>query len=125
MMAVVDQTARLVIRAVIIGLMTLVATVPALAETGCLEGTRAQSITTMAAAASSIINAGHSDEDGKSSVAGGVVHCAFSHCAHGLPAAPPEQDASPIGFPAAVYASPVAQRLLDARTDGPEHPPRA
>lgn len=123
MTAVVDQTARLVIRAVIIVLMTLVAAVPALAEPGCLEGTRGESIVTMAAAAS-VASAGHSEEDGKTSFGGGAVHCAFSHCAHGLPAAPPEQDVSRAGLTAAVYASPVAQRLLDAGIDGPEHPPR-
>ena len=125
MMAVVDRTARLVIRAVIIVLMTLVAAVPALAESSCFEGTGPQSVTIIAAAASSTISAGQSDNDGKTSLSGGVVHCAFSHCAHGVPAAPPEQDATPSDYPALVYALPVAQRLLDATTDGPDHPPRA
>lgn len=125
MTAVVDQTARLVIRAVIIVLMTLVAAVPALAESGCLEGTRGPSMTTIAAAASSITSAGHSEDDGKTSLGGDAVHCAFSHCAHGVPAATPEQDASQSDYPALVYARPVAQRLLDATSDGPDHPPRA
>jgi hypothetical protein len=124
MTAVVDQTARLVIRAVIIVLMTLVAAVPALAESGCLEGTRGESIVTIAAAAS-VTSAGHSEEDGKASFGGGAVHCAFSHCAHYVPAAPPEQDVSRAGLPAAVYARQVPQPLLDAGTDRPEHPPRA
>jgi hypothetical protein len=125
MTAVVDQTARLVIRVVIIALMTLVAAVPALAESGCLEGTRGPSITTAAAAASSITRAGNSEEDGKTSLGEGVVHCAFSHCAHGVPAAPPEQDASLSDYPALVYTRSVAQRLLDATSNGPDHPPRA
>lgn len=124
-MAVVDRTARLVIRAVIIVLMTLVAAVPALAESGCFESTGSQSAITMVAAASSSISGGSSEDDDRTSAGGGVVHCAFSHCAHGVPAAPPEQDASRSDYPALVYALPVAQRLLDASTDGPDHPPRA
>ena len=123
-MAVVDHTARLAIRAVIIVLMTLVAAVPALAESGCFESTGARSVTTIAAATSSISSADHSDDDGKTSLGGGV-HCAFSHCAHSVPAAPPEQNASQSNYPAIVYGRPVAHRLLDASTDGPDHPPRA
>src|SRR3546814_18294976 len=99
MTAVVDQTARLVIRAVIIVLMTLVAAVPALAESGCLEGTRGPSMTTIAAAASSIHRAGHSEADGKTSLGGDVGHCAFSQRTHGVPAATPEPDPSPSDYP--------------------------
>ena len=123
MMAMVNYAARLVIRTVIIVLMTLVAAVPALAELGCFEATATQSTTTMAAAEFSIINERHDDDE--QSRAGGLAHCASSHCVHGVPAAPPKQDASPSDFPAAAYSRPETHRLLNAAPEGPDHPPRA
>ena len=124
MMAVVDRAARLLVRAVMTVLMMLAAATPSLAELGCLEEGNSRPALTSAATAPSIVSAGHNDADGKTNLAGGVVHCAFSHCVHGVAAVPPEQNGSG-DYSAAAYALPVLQRLLDATVDGPEHPPRA
>lgn len=117
--------ARLVIRAVIIVLMTLVAAVPALAESGCLEAPSGASFTNLAAAAPSITTTRHDEGDRKASFPGNAVHCAPNHCAHGVPASPPEQDVTHADCSTAVYARSIIEPLLDAGTDGPDHPPRA
>ena len=124
MTAAVHAMVRWICRAAIGLTLALAAATPSLAELGCFEDAVRHSQETVSVADGSFAEA-PDDGDQLPAKPDRGQHCAFSHCAQWVPAAPPARATFANEFTDQVYAPFEAHRLPQLVTGGPERPPRA
>lgn len=125
MKSVVSRLTSSIGKAFLAALLLFAAATPAFAELGCIEDAQAHAVEGSAADSFALSSAESDQDKQKSAPIGQGTHCAFSHCAHGLPGLPSASGSAQFHSIALTYPPLLADRLLAAVRDGPYHPPRA
>ena len=121
-MPIFRDLSAMLLKGCLAALMMLVGVSPVVAEIGHL----ADALVHEEAASSGEVEAeGPADEQDKAPPVEKAAHCAFSHCAAGVPATPPARSAAHTPAPAESFSAFVGRLGPAAPRDGPERPPQA
>lgn len=115
---------KLIGRALLSAALMLVAASPGLAEIGRAQDVIFHDQQAASVGARPTVQARHSKER-PSRAPAKAPQCAFSHCAHSVAAALPQEPATGPDAVSPCYADFAPAQHIAAPKDGPDHPPRA